>query len=117
MYLHWTILGFFGWLEIQIFNPTAPVVPQTFYPWIMAIIIAFLGVAQQACLIGKFRLSTKKFYFYICCNECMFLLLVVCLSVSFSTLLTSFCLFFTDRHILVKVGLIQQSQLLCTNLS
>lgn len=47
--------GVFGWLQILIFEPKAPIVPQTFYPWIMAVIVALLGVAQQVCLIGEFK--------------------------------------------------------------
>ena len=54
-YINSTFLGVFGWLQVLIFTPTAPVVPQTFYPWIMAVIVALLGVAQQVCLIGELQ--------------------------------------------------------------
>ena len=46
-------IGIFAWLQILIFQPKAPIIPDTLYPWIMGSIVAALGVLQQACLIGK----------------------------------------------------------------
>ncbi len=39
---------------MMIFEPKAPTSPETFYPWMVAIVVGCLGVAQQFCLIGKF---------------------------------------------------------------
>jgi hypothetical protein len=56
-------IGIFAWLQMVIFQPKAPIIPETIYPWIMGSIVAFLGVLQQACLIGKRKrrpLSDKR---------------------------------------------------------
>lgn len=52
LYLGFSI-GLVGWMQLMLFEPKAPVVPSDHYPWVMATIVGFLGVAQQFCLIGK----------------------------------------------------------------
>jgi len=47
-------VGIMGWIQLVSFEPKAPLLPTNYYPWVMAAVIAGLGVGQQFCLVGKF---------------------------------------------------------------
>ena len=53
-------IGIVGLLQFIIFEHRAPTNPDSFYPWIMAEIIAFLGMLQQICLITALKLDSAS---------------------------------------------------------
>jgi drug/metabolite transporter (DMT)-like permease len=53
-------IGIVGCLQLMIFEPRAPTNPGSFFPWMIAEIIAFLGMLQQLCLITALKLDSAS---------------------------------------------------------
>jgi drug/metabolite transporter (DMT)-like permease len=51
-------IGSVGIMQLLIFNPKAPTLPESPYPWLIAILVACLGMTQQFCLIAALKLES-----------------------------------------------------------